>query len=84
MKIVIDISEDTYSRIKDGNYTTNPELGFAIQRGIVLDNGCGNLLDENKMVSQLIYSNVLKDDVKCGELTKILDAAIVAEIDDPR
>ena len=41
MKIVIDISEETYSRIKSGNYTTNPELGFAIQQGIILDNWCG-------------------------------------------
>ena len=47
MEVLINISEDTYNRIKSGNYTTNPELGFAIQDGIVLSNGHGDLKDVN-------------------------------------
>ena len=56
MKIVIDISEDTYSRIKSGNYTTNPELGFAIQRGTVLPKEHGRLVDGDLLDRKMYHA----------------------------
>lgn len=57
MKIVIDISEDTYNRIKIGEYTTNPELGFAIQDGIVLPKHI-DLIDRSKLAYYRCPNNV--------------------------
>lgn len=40
-----------------------------------------NILDENKVVMRLVYGNLLKDDVKCGDITSILKDARIIEAD---
>lgn len=40
-----------------------------------------NILDENKVVMELVYGNLLKDDVKCGDITRILKDARIIEAD---
>ena len=45
MQIVIDICKDTYDKIMNGKYVTNPELGMAIRNGTPLPEHHGSLID---------------------------------------
>lgn len=53
---------------------------LAIKNGTPLPKG-HNILDENKVVMELVYGNLLKDDVKCGDITSILKDARIVEAD---
>lgn len=90
MKIVIDIEEGRYNWIMShasndpGDYVDAGDLFFrkAIESGTVLPKGHGRLVDENHIVAELVYrKHLLADGVKCGEITKIFDNAVVIDAD---
>ena len=87
MKIVIDIDEETYTRIKTamiinaGNTFYN-EILTSVAEGTPLPKGHGRLVDENYIIAELVYrKHLLSDGVKCGEVTKIFDNAVVIDAD---
>ena len=93
MEVVINIPDDVYENIKNG---ADIELHYGdyiviedkwvseiIRNGIPLPEG-HNILDEKKVVMGLVYGNLLKDDVKCGDITSILKDARIIETDKER
>ena len=86
MHIVIDINENVYTRLFDNGtdfYDTDDILAMAkaIRKGLPLPKGHGNLCDENQIVGSLVWGEFLKDDVKCSDITKVLDMATIIEAD---
>ena len=85
VELVIKIPEELYRAYKD----RPPMLGDvgmdmiaqAIANGKPLPKGHGKLCDENQVVASLVWGGFLKDDVKCGDITKILDRATIIEAD---
>ena len=58
------------------------KLSETIENGTPLPKGHGRLVDENSVIVQLVYrEHLLADNVKCGEVTKIFDSAVVVEAD---
>ena len=80
MQIVIDISEDLYREIKQqGIYYSNAwDMGYAIQKGVVLPKGHGRLIDENEAIKSLFDYNKGKKTI--GQC--INDAPTVLEKED--
>lgn len=87
MQIVINLEDEIYEDIKyryDKNQLTLGAmvLELAILHGEILPKGHGRLVDENHVIAELVYrKNLLADNVKCGEVTKIFDSAVVVEAD---
>lgn len=90
MKLIIDIDDSDYKRIKDlvatdTRYTMATTVGTAYQviaNGTVLPEGHGRLVDENHIIAELVYrKNLLADNVKCGQITEIFNSAVVIDAD---
>lgn len=84
MKVVIDIDELSYHRFAAG-FANEDDAGlieYLFKNGVPLPKGHGRLVDENYIIAELVYRrHLLADDVKCGEVTKIFDNAVVIEAD---
>ena len=80
--LVIKIPSEVYGNIKSATADDNDisSLLLGIHEGTPLPKG-HNILDENKVVMELVYGNLLKDDVKCGDITSILKDARIIEAD---
>ena len=87
MEIVITIEEVNYNvacdLASDICPTTFRGLIYkAIANGTVLPKGHGRLVDENPVIAHLVYrDHLIADNVKCGEVAKIFDNAVVIEAD---
>lgn len=88
MKLIIDIPEEQYNLIKLSDKsvfadTSSKECMLnSIKKGIPLPKGHGRLVDENYIIAELVYrKHLLSDGVKCGEVTKIFDNAVVIDAD---
>ena len=87
MQVLIEIPKASYEMIKEmqkrnGTEYMN-ELETGVANGTPLPEG-HNILDENKVIMGLVYGNLLKDDVKCGDITSILKDARIIEADKER
>lgn len=83
MEIVIKIPDKVFEAYKhwDENKVATVEQTL-IAHGTVLPKKHGRLVDENHVIAQLVYrEHLLADNVKCGEVTKIFDSAVVIEAD---
>lgn len=82
VELVIKIPSEVYENIKNATADDNDisSLLLGILEGTPLPKG-HNILDENKVVMELVYGNLLKDDVKCGDITSILKDARIIEAD---
>lgn len=79
IKIIVEIEKRTYELLKDKPDNIAEEI---IANGTPLPKGHGRLVDENHVIAELVYrNNLLADNVKCGEVTKIFDSAVVVEAD---
>ena len=57
-------------------------IGNAVFDGIPLPKGHGRLVDENYIIAELVYrKHLLSDGVKCGEVAKIFNNAVVIDAD---
>lgn len=82
MKLIIDIPEDLYRFILQHGIKDTHEIDEVIANGTPLPKGHGRLVDENSVIAQLVWrEHLLADNVKCGEVTKIFDSAVVIEAD---
>ena len=88
IELVIKIPEDVYTRLFDNGIQDNEiaaddvcEIARAIRLGTPLPKGHGRLIDERQVVAALVYHDFLKDNVKCGDVTKILDMTTIIEAD---
>lgn len=87
MKLIIDIPEEEYNRIKEWEdnvtgYQTSLVLYRAVRNGILLPKGHGRLVDENYVIAELVYrKNLLADNVKCGQVAEIFNNAVVIDTD---
>ena len=87
MKLIIDIPEEEYNRIKEWEdnvkgYQTSLVLYRAVRNGILLPKGHGRLVDENYVIAELVYrKNLLADNVTCGQVTEIFNSAAVIDAD---
>lgn len=90
MKLIIDITEQEYNECKnlfnmvyqEGylNYNLNTALIMDIANGTVLPKGHGRLLDEDMLLSMLVFGKHI-DDCKCGEIAEVCNNAVVIEAD---
>ena len=90
MQVLITIPDDVYENIKNGadiemhygDYIVIEDKWASeiIRTGTPLPEG-HNILDENKVIVKLVYGNLLKDDVKCGDITGILKDARIVKAD---
>lgn len=78
IKIPSEVYENIISATADDNDISILLLG--IHEATPLPKG-HNILDENKVVMELVYGNLLKDDVKCGDITSILKDARIMKAD---
>ena len=87
MKLIIDIPDKEYNQIKEWEdnitgYQTSLVLYHAVRNGIQLPKGHGRLVDENHVITELVYrKNLLADNVKCGQITEIFNNAVVIDAD---
>lgn len=82
IELVIKIPEEKYNYvIKQVAERIDNPLKLYIANGTPLPKGHGRLIDERQVVMALTYRDFLKDNVKCGDITKILDIATVIEAD---
>ena len=82
MKLVIEIPKGLYYSVVDGfAYECNIALSEAFKNGTPLPKGHGRLIDERQVVAALVHHDFLKDNVKCGDVTKILDMTAIIEAD---
>ena len=79
MKIVIDIPEDEYKRIKEGKWEGNP-LADYIENGTPLPKGHGRLIDADDLKKDLIYMSDFSDAKGVWE-EDIDDAETIIEAD---
>lgn len=82
MQIVIDIPENDWKFLKesDGCRWSRAILDGVIN-GTPLPKGHGKLVDVKQVIMALVYRHLLKDDVTCGDVTKILNMATIIEAD---
>ena len=82
VELVIKIPSEVYESIisATADYDDISILLLGICEDTPLPKG-HNILDENKVVMGLVYGNLLKDDVKCGDITSILKDARIIEAD---
>ncbi len=83
MKLIIDIPNNVYSdyRYQIQHGLDNPAKKY-IANGTPLPKGHGRLVDENYVIAELVYrKHLLSDGVKCGEVTKIFNNAVVIDAD---
>ena len=82
IELVIKIPSEVYESIisATADYDDISILLLGICEATPLPKG-HNILDENKVVMELVYGNLLKDDVKCGDITRILKDARIIEAD---
>lgn len=81
VKLVIKVPEEVYIALLNGYEEPYSQMfSDVVKNGIPLPKG-HNILDENKVVMELVYGNLLKDDVKCGDITSILKDARIIEAD---
>ena len=93
MQVLINIPDDVYKNIRNGedikihygDYIVIEDKWASeiIRTGTPLPEG-HNILDEKKVVMELVYGNLLKDDVKCGDITSVLKDARIIEADKER
>lgn len=84
MKLIIDIPDKVYTEYREGvmSMENNCIIGNAVFDGTPLPKGHGRLVDENYIIAELVYrKHLLSDGVKCGEVTKIFDNAVVIDAD---
>ena len=84
MHIVIDIPENSWEEIRH-TATTDPDsmnwYERKISEGKPLPKGHGKLVDVKQVVMALVYRHLLKDNVTCGDVKRILDMATLIEAD---
>ena len=82
IELVIKIPSEVYDHIKSATADDNDIsiLLLTIHEATPLPQG-HNILDEDKVIVKLVYGNLLKDDVKCGDITSILKDARIIEAD---
>jgi hypothetical protein len=81
MKLIIDIPNYNLDEVQNGSIASGQILK-AVKNGIPLPKGHGRLVDENYIIAELVYrKHLLSDGVKCGEVTKIFDNAVVIDAD---
>ena len=63
MQIVIDISEDNYKLIQDGNYCgiLSHEIYNAIENGTILPKGHGRLIDADRFINDFACCGYIED-----------------------
>lgn len=86
VEVVIKISDEVFEAYKhwDENKVATVEQTL-IAHGTVLPKGHGRLVDENPVIAHLVYrDHLIADNVKCGEVAKIFDNAVVIEADKER
>lgn len=87
MQIVISISDSLYDRLIDMDIDSDTcsfnesALVESIKNGTPLPKGHGKLVDVKQVIMALVYRHLLKDDVTCGDVTKILNMATIIEAD---
>ena len=87
MKLIIEIPEEEYNRIKEWEdsitgYQTSLVLYRAVRNGTPLPKGHGRLVDENYIIAELVYrKHLLSEGVKCGEVAEIFNNAVVIDAD---
>ena len=86
MKVIIDIPEEEYMEIKRYYdnlpiYSTVEAELYYIAHGIPLPKGHGRLIDIKQVAELLVFGDYLKDNVKCGDITRILDMATIIDAD---
>ena len=59
----------------------NDHERWALTHGIPLPKGHGRLIDIKQVAELLVFGDYLKDNVKCGDITRILDMATIIEAD---
>lgn len=82
-EVVIKIPDEVFEAYKhwDENKVATVEQTL-IAHGTVLPKRHGRLVDGNPVIAQLVYrDHLLADNVKCGEVAKIFDSAVVIEAD---
>jgi len=80
MKLIIDISNNDYEKLKDGHIPFS--ILDVMQNGTPLPKGHGSLVDVKRVVMALVFHDFLKDNVTCGDVAKILDMATIIEADE--
>lgn len=84
MKLVIKLDDETYKEVMDRTEFDTLVLGIklieAVQNATPLPKGHGRLLDEDMLLSMLVYGKHI-DDCKCGEIAEVCNKAVVIEAD---
>lgn len=90
MKLIIDIPDQEYNDCKNRfnmiyqegylNYNLNTALIMYIANGTIIPKGHGRLLDEDKLLSMLVFGKHI-DDCKCVEIAEVCNKAVVIEAD---
>ena len=81
MKLIIDIPDYDLDSVQNGSIACGQVLK-AVKNGILLPKGHGRLVDENYIIAELVYrKHLLSDGVKCGEVAKIFNNAVVIDAD---
>ena len=87
IELVIKIPEEEYRWIIKsdetvfGNVASKECMLHAIKNGTILPKGHGKLTDVEQVVMALVFHDFLKDNVTCGDVTKILNMATIIEAD---
>lgn len=87
IELVIKIPEDEYRWIMKSDVTVFADavskecMLNAIKNGTPLPKDHGKLVDVKQVIMALVYHHFLKDDVTCGDVTKILNMATIIEAD---
>lgn len=92
MELIIKLDDDIAKGIRGENEcevepreivrSFQATIADAIANGIPLPKGHGRLVDENHVIAELVYrKGILKETVKCGEITKIFNDAVVVPAD---
>jgi hypothetical protein len=81
MKLIIDIPNYNLDEVRNGSIASGQILK-AVKNGVPLPKGHGRLVDENYIITELVYrKHLLSDGVKCGEVAKIFNNAVVIDAD---